>query len=127
MVALSEIPFRFGIIRTAYRRFGLALNHRCKCGRFRMTLQISPRNFTKRVFCSSIRPALQESRGFIDVRTHAVRTSCSSHTCNRLTMHKGGLVARLLPRILLKERGISSNAMTFAATEAGKPYIGNDT
>ncbi|KAJ3981527.1 4'-phosphopantetheinyl transferase superfamily [Lentinula detonsa] len=34
-----------------------------------------------------------------------------------------GLIARLLPRILLKQRGVASNMMTFAATEAGKPYI----
>ncbi|KIK65489.1 hypothetical protein GYMLUDRAFT_38964 [Collybiopsis luxurians FD-317 M1] len=34
-----------------------------------------------------------------------------------------GLIARLLPRVLLKERGISPSEMTFAATEAGKPYI----
>ncbi|KAK7060310.1 hypothetical protein VNI00_001075 [Paramarasmius palmivorus] len=36
---------------------------------------------------------------------------------------KGGLISRLLPRMLLKERGIASREMTFAATTAGKPYI----
>ncbi|KAI0921498.1 hypothetical protein AcW1_004544 [Taiwanofungus camphoratus] len=35
----------------------------------------------------------------------------------------GGLVGRLLPRMLLKERGISPRAMQFSKTEAGKPYI----
>ncbi|KAJ4472266.1 4'-phosphopantetheinyl transferase superfamily [Lentinula aciculospora] len=34
-----------------------------------------------------------------------------------------GLIARLLPRILLKERGVAPSTMTFAATAAGKPYI----
>ncbi|KAJ3723218.1 4'-phosphopantetheinyl transferase superfamily [Lentinula raphanica] len=34
-----------------------------------------------------------------------------------------GLIARLLPRLLLKERGVASNMMSFAATEFGKPYI----
>ena len=35
----------------------------------------------------------------------------------------GTLISRLLPRMLLKERGISTSAMTFASTKAGKPYI----
>ncbi|KAJ3810518.1 4'-phosphopantetheinyl transferase superfamily [Lentinula aff. lateritia] len=34
-----------------------------------------------------------------------------------------GLIARLLPRLLLKERGVAPSMMTFAATEAGKPYV----
>ncbi|EMD41033.1 hypothetical protein CERSUDRAFT_44618, partial [Gelatoporia subvermispora B] len=34
-----------------------------------------------------------------------------------------GLVGRLLPRMLLKERGISLDRMTFGTTETGKPYI----
>lgn len=33
------------------------------------------------------------------------------------------LIGRLLPRMLLKERGILKGAMTFATTQAGKPYI----
>lgn len=33
------------------------------------------------------------------------------------------LIGRLLPRILLKKRGISVNDMSFAATETNKPYI----
>lgn len=28
-----------------------------------------------------------------------------------------------MPRVLLKKEGIPLNSMTFAATEAGKPYI----
>ena len=35
----------------------------------------------------------------------------------------GTLISRLLPRMLLKKRGLSFNDMTFAYTEAGKPYI----
>ncbi|ESK97493.1 ebony activating protein [Moniliophthora roreri MCA 2997] len=34
-----------------------------------------------------------------------------------------GLISRLLPRMLLKKKGIASREMTFAATTAGKPYI----
>ncbi|OCH94245.1 hypothetical protein OBBRIDRAFT_789383 [Obba rivulosa] len=34
-----------------------------------------------------------------------------------------GLAGRLLPRMLLKERGIPLSRMTFGTTEAGKPYI----
>jgi len=33
------------------------------------------------------------------------------------------LIGRLLPRMLLKERGVAWNAMTFASTKVGKPYI----
>jgi len=33
------------------------------------------------------------------------------------------LIGRLLPRMLLKERGVTRSAMTFASTKAGKPYI----
>ncbi|KAG0705444.1 hypothetical protein DFH29DRAFT_278382 [Suillus ampliporus] len=32
------------------------------------------------------------------------------------------LIGNLLPRVLLKKRGVAKDAMTFAATEAGKPY-----
>jgi len=35
----------------------------------------------------------------------------------------GGLVGRLLPRVLLREQGISLDRMTFARTDSGKPYI----
>lgn len=35
----------------------------------------------------------------------------------------GGLIGRLLPRLLLKERGVSSHSMRFAKTSVGKPYI----
>ncbi|KAI0721830.1 hypothetical protein C8T65DRAFT_629312 [Cerioporus squamosus] len=34
-----------------------------------------------------------------------------------------GLIGRLLPRLLLKYRGIPANAMIFGRTQAGKPYI----
>ncbi|KAL7282154.1 hypothetical protein ACG7TL_003623 [Trametes sanguinea] len=34
-----------------------------------------------------------------------------------------GLIGRLLPRLLLKERGIPKNEMRFFKTQAGKPYI----
>ncbi|RPD61876.1 hypothetical protein L226DRAFT_613241 [Lentinus tigrinus ALCF2SS1-7] len=34
-----------------------------------------------------------------------------------------GLIGRLLPRLLLKGKGIPVMAMTFAKTQAGKPYI----
>ncbi|KAI0773881.1 hypothetical protein C8Q74DRAFT_1267188 [Fomes fomentarius] len=34
-----------------------------------------------------------------------------------------GLIGRLLPRLLLKERGVSSHSMRFAKTSVGKPYI----
>jgi len=33
------------------------------------------------------------------------------------------LIGRLLPRLLLRERGLSPDLMTFASTDAGKPYI----
>ncbi|EGO01734.1 hypothetical protein SERLA73DRAFT_177190 [Serpula lacrymans var. lacrymans S7.3] len=33
------------------------------------------------------------------------------------------LIGRLMPRILLKERGVERDAMAFGATDAGKPYI----
>ncbi|KAJ7591309.1 hypothetical protein C8J56DRAFT_1013992 [Mycena floridula] len=33
------------------------------------------------------------------------------------------LIGRLLPRLMLKEQGISPAAMSFSATEANKPYI----
>jgi len=32
------------------------------------------------------------------------------------------LIGNLLPRVLLKKRGVAKEAMTFAATETGKPY-----
>ncbi|KAG1753820.1 uncharacterized protein EDB91DRAFT_1234202 [Suillus paluster] len=32
------------------------------------------------------------------------------------------LIGNLLPRVLLKKRGVAKDAMTFAATETGKPY-----
>ncbi|KAI0751411.1 hypothetical protein C8Q80DRAFT_574355 [Daedaleopsis nitida] len=35
----------------------------------------------------------------------------------------GGLIGRLLPRLLLKARGVSIPDMKFAKTRAGKPYI----
>ncbi|KAG7097279.1 hypothetical protein E1B28_004644 [Marasmius oreades] len=34
-----------------------------------------------------------------------------------------GLISRLLPRVLLKEKGIASNKMSFGTTSVGKPYI----
>ncbi|KAJ8487492.1 hypothetical protein ONZ51_g4158 [Trametes cubensis] len=34
-----------------------------------------------------------------------------------------GLIGRLLPRALLKKRGVPIDAVTFSKTEAGKPYI----
>ncbi|KAL0070947.1 hypothetical protein AAF712_002168 [Marasmius tenuissimus] len=34
-----------------------------------------------------------------------------------------GLISRLLPRMLLKEKGIAPKDMSFSATSAGKPYI----
>ncbi|KAH9951811.1 hypothetical protein B0H21DRAFT_717694 [Amylocystis lapponica] len=34
-------------------------------------------------------------------------------------------VSRLLPRVLLKERGIHLQRMSFSTTQAGKPYIAN--
>ncbi|KAH9894315.1 hypothetical protein C8Q73DRAFT_695253 [Cubamyces lactineus] len=34
-----------------------------------------------------------------------------------------GLIGRFLPRLLLKERGVPVNSLTFSKTEAGKPYI----
>lgn len=35
----------------------------------------------------------------------------------------GGLIGRLLPRVLLKEKGITYDAGTFGITFSGKPYI----
>lgn len=35
---------------------------------------------------------------------------------------EGCLIGRLLPRMLLKDRGIPRSAMAFATTPAGKPY-----
>lgn len=37
--------------------------------------------------------------------------------------YAGGLIGRLLPRLLLKEKGVPLSAMTFSKTLAGKPYI----
>ncbi|KAI0771911.1 hypothetical protein BD413DRAFT_678515 [Trametes elegans] len=34
-----------------------------------------------------------------------------------------GLIGRLLPRLLLKQRGVSVDAVRFSKTDAGKPYI----
>lgn len=35
---------------------------------------------------------------------------------------EGSLIGSLLPRVLLKKRGVAKEAMTFADTETGKPY-----
>jgi 4'-phosphopantetheinyl transferase len=40
-----------------------------------------------------------------------------------LNLTKGCLIGRLLPRMLLKERGVSPAEMSFSATPAGKPYV----
>ncbi|KAI0370228.1 hypothetical protein BV20DRAFT_1043957 [Pilatotrama ljubarskyi] len=37
-----------------------------------------------------------------------------------------GLIGRLLPRVLLKQRGIPVESMRFSKTRAGKPYISTD-
>lgn len=52
-------------------------------------------------------------------RNQAVRRS---FTCGPL----GTLIGRLLPRVLLHERGIIPGAMKFGATDANKPYIASN-
>ncbi|KAL6306674.1 hypothetical protein BKA93DRAFT_772305 [Sparassis latifolia] len=37
-----------------------------------------------------------------------------------------GLIGRLLPRVLLKERGVPPHRMAFSITETGKPFITTD-
>ncbi len=39
------------------------------------------------------------------------------------TRQTGGLIGRLLPRLLLKRNGTPVSTMAFAKTQAGKPYI----
>ena len=38
------------------------------------------------------------------------------------SVFKGCLIGRLLPRMLLKQKGVAKSAMSFSSTQSGKPY-----
>ena len=60
-------------------------------------------------------------------RVDSVRESSSFRAIGSMASHGphgiGGLIGRLLPRMLLKDKGVQIDAMRFAKTQAGKPYI----
>lgn len=47
----------------------------------------------------------------------------NAHRDSTLPSPKGCLIGRLLPRVLLSEKGVSTENIQFATTDAGKPYF----
>lgn len=75
-----------------------------------------------------IRPHSRRSRDSIAARTLVVRhllcpvLHLELKYCHHCYSIQGSLIGSILPRVLLKKRGLPKEALTFATTETGKPY-----
>ena len=80
-------------------------------------------------------PLKPRSRSSFEGRTHSVGfllffyyfsfrlSTFSSHNARHGASPAGSLVGNLLPRLMLRERGVPFSPVTFSKTEANKPYV----